>query len=179
MIQKRGGDLEYAFANDYQIELFEYLSGYYVSFVENGFVEMQTNRFVCGVKNNEPYWKQFENNIRYMKMLCEDNGIRYLAFLQPALPVKEKISAAERELVLNTDCFSVAWMESCKAFYRHKDDFCRYMTDLSYIFDSSNVYLDICHVNVKGNNIIAEAILKELEKKYIGVVKEVTGENNG
>lgn len=158
---------EYAFVNSYQVQLFQYLSDF-VPTVENGFIGKQTNKFVCGVKNPAPSWKQFEMNIRHMKMLCEEHGIEYLAFLQPALPIKEKISAAERELVLNTDCFFPSQLLECgKTFYSKKKDLCKYMTDLTHIFDDSDVYLDNCHVTEKGNGIIADAILKELEIRGI------------
>lgn len=160
-------DSEYAFVNSYQVQLFQYLSDF-VPAVENGFIGKQTNKFVCGVKNSAPSWKQFEMNIRYMKILCEEQGIQYLAFLQPALPIKEKISAIERELVLNTNLFSPSPLLECaRNFYSKKKHLCMYMTDLTHIFDGNDVYLDNCHVTEKGNDIIADAILKELEIRGI------------
>ena len=57
------------------------------------------------------------------------------------------------------------------AEFRHQADNMRieseydYLSDLSAIFDQvGGVYMDICHVNEKGNRIIADEIYKRIQR---------------
>lgn len=119
-------------------------------------------------KDNFDMWV---SNIVLMREICRLHGIKFYAFLQPMLPTKEIKDKKETAIMMIYR--AVENLED-----EHKFDFrdrigrqniCEkydYIFDLSDIFDGvSDIYMDVCHVYEKGNEIIADEIYKRIREK--------------
>ena len=102
--------------------------------------------------------------------ICNEFEIHFLAFLQPILSLKSCIDADnEKEIIVNSSEYD---LERSRDFFKevkcqlnhNKYD---YIYDFTSIFDADNVYIDECHVNEKGNGIIADRIFSVLKETEI------------
>lgn len=111
------------------------------------------------------------NNIRRMKVICENEGVDFYGILQPVLYSKINRTKEEEGLIWSTwriyNCCD--WANEFRNRIKKAVDSDEPIYDLSHIFDTeSDVYMDDCHVYEKGNKIIAEyiyGIIKEKLKK--------------
>jgi len=133
------------------------------------------------------YWLTFE---KLMHAMCESEKIQFYAFLQPQLCSKKRnhkkdadigiewgylwnSEKAEYEFISESDpeCNRV-YMEYCKeasVFRKSGGNLSmEWLFDYSAIFDEEDdVYIDFCHVNERGNSIIARKIYQDLESRNV------------
>lgn len=108
------------------------------------------------------------NNQKMIHDLCQSRTIKHMTFFQPSLFNDEKeMSKQEQSYKLNLVYVGVQrerkseYIEKVKEFGKLvKQDINKYewIYDLSGVFGSEDVYIDMCHVNENGNRIIAERI---------------------
>jgi len=94
-------------------------------------------------------------------------GAYFVCFLQQAIYTKQN-TERERSIIKNHYMqYKSDYSEMANLFRSGIKSIISkysYMYDLSYIFDEIDVYEDICHVNQDGNRIIAEEIIKVIQK---------------
>lgn len=157
---------QYPFLHPYQIDLFEEVS----KKVKMEYLWLQRNN-ECNF-GLSPQWSrfnQFKNNIRIMNAICQEYGIYYHCFLQPALSTKiGEFTAEEKELIINCE-IEQEYIDYINEFYEEAKNYSKiYLSNWSYLFHNhSEVYFDICHVYEKGNKIIADAIYNFLIENNI------------
>lgn len=131
----------------------------------------ERHRIFCGIPAREKAMETWLKNIEYMHAVCEINNIRFLSFIQPVFYGKPKMNL-KRDAVLYKiwDAYHGDASESLKKpireFRECAPEICKtheYVYDLSHIFDNEAVYMDICHVFEKGNQIIADEIYKTVK----------------
>lgn len=108
----------------------------------------------------------YEHNIRRAKEICDKNGVMFFVFLQPNLyTIKGRhLNDYERQVLDRLDpavqiCFDAAYpLLQEKICLLGKDNIKAY--DLTKIFDSNTepIFLDACHVESRGNQIISSSI---------------------
>ncbi|KAI4450899.1 hypothetical protein C823_005436 [Eubacterium plexicaudatum ASF492] len=130
------------------------------------------NKYTLGVKHNRSNDQMFIDNIKMMNIICKGYGIPYLAFLQPCLPAKkEKLSDYGYEVLLHLSYDQKSWkpFENTRHFYEKVcEQISAYGTDITSLFDGADdVYLDWCHVNEHGNEMIAQYMCEYLIRKGI------------
>ena len=117
---------------------------------------------VTGVTNNMPHCNKWLSNMKCMNAIAEINGAKFYAFVQPILSNKNVFSAHEIKMMkmINT-MYTDEVFEELKLFRENasqmQEDYL-FVKDLTYIFDEEDVYMDLCHVYEKGNQIIADLI---------------------
>jgi hypothetical protein len=102
---------------------------------------------------------------------CIGKGAHMVAILQPNLYILRTKSQYERQLEKR---FSIDMRNLVLDAYRHYDVWVKeapYAVSATHIFDNApaSVFLDWAHVNARGNEIIAEFIFEELQRR--GMIK--------
>ncbi|MCM1500677.1 MAG: hypothetical protein NC124_19620, partial [Clostridium sp.] len=149
--------IKYPYYMYHQIDLMDSLTGY--KNASNSNYEIK-DKYILGIDHGTDRWEQYINNVRAAHAVAEAFNIRYFCFLQPCLIEKrKKWSLQEKEVYLNSGKTDF-YFRTINDFYikavNYKAPFFHNITNL---FDSAgDVYLDECHVNEKGNEIIAEYI---------------------
>lgn len=122
-----------------------------------------------GLKRKDDKFSLWLSNIRMMNAICKENGILFYAFLQPMLASKYKRDKKEEEIFLQCWPAYTCNREADMKFFRERmsnkkiKEENSYIFDLSHIFDNTtDVYMDHCHVFRKGNEMIADEILKKI-----------------
>lgn len=159
-------NMEYPFLHPYQITFLQSISGETKEVLPSMNPWNDEQNYVLGIQNGFSIWDEFEKNIQCMGAVCKERGIKYYAFLQPCMAIKEmegNLTISEREWILSMD-IGTRRKEAFQDFYSHRGK-SSLLTDMTGIFDHYDVYLDWCHVTEEGNRIIANAILEELKKK--------------
>lgn len=162
---------QYPFAINYARQVYDYANGN----VEDELVAINTNQVCLGI---ESYKNQFDNwlsNIRSMYAIASERNISFFSFCQPWFISKKINTVRERSLLLSMQR-GIAHNFAEGAFRNYMSQMTElpaYIYDLSHIFDhESDVYMDICHVWEKGNEIIAKeiekVILPQLNESLIG-----------
>lgn len=111
-----------------------------------------------------PY-RRWIGNVDMMSAVLRINNIFFIDFLQPMLSGK-KNKTREEELL---ECMDVEFsgtqsFRECYEAERKRE----YIIDLSDIFDDQdNVYIDCCHVNETGNEIIAAKVYDCLRSRFM------------
>lgn len=147
-------DSKYPFCNVYQRQ-----------FYENASARSNIRPVTYGICREDDNFTQWVNSERIMQAVCYEFGIKFVSILQPLLGAKGTgHSADEREIILNTIANnpSVDYMKRGKDFSEsikqiiHKYN---WLYDFSQIFDGTeNIWIDKCHVNESGNEIIAQKV---------------------
>lgn len=147
-------DNKYPFCNVYQKQ-----------FYENASARSNIRPVSYGICSGDDNFSQWLNCERIMQAVCREFGIGFISILQPLLGAKgTEYSSAEREIILNTIANnpSVDYMERGKEFsdsVKEKMRDYKWLYDFSQIFDESeSVWIDKCHVNESGNEIIAHKV---------------------
>ena len=129
------------------------------------------NHFLPPIYYGEKTVEDFDNflyNVRSMKALCNEFGAKFFCLFQPILKhqqiekntLLERLMEQDGVIELN-DNFDKFYGRRCEV--KSKYD---YIYDFTDIFcNVSDVFVDSSHVNEKGNEIIAEKVLKLLEKE--------------
>lgn len=101
------------------------------------------------------------------KRFVESRGAKLIVVLQPNLFVSKTKSDYEKYLRSRwSSSFAVEQVKICYPRYEAFVDQCNFGISLSHIFDNldHSVYLDWCHVNARGAEIIAENLYTVLVK---------------
>ena len=111
---------------------------------------------------------------RYMRAICEVNGCEYIGILQPALVLKsnEDLSNHERRLVtFYEDAYTKEYPDFVNDI-RYKMKNYKWMHDFSNVFEKvkETVYRDNCHLNDRGNQIIADRVYQIIKEKLDGLL---------
>lgn len=147
-------DSNYPFCNEYQKQFYKKISG-----------QSRIRPVTYGVSREEDNFSHWLSCERIMQTVCQEFGIRFLSFLQPMLGSKSTpFSSQEKEIILNSIAVnpSVDYMERGKQFSDSvKEYICKYywLYDFSHILDEyQDIWIDKCHVNERGNEVIAQKI---------------------
>lgn len=151
-------DSDYPFCNVYQRQFYEHASK------KND--DFPVTYGICSSKDNYAEWLSCE---RIMQSVCQEFGIRFYAIMQPLLGAKGTgYSDSEKEIILNTIANnpSVDYMARGKYFSDSVKEWIYqyyWLYDFSQIFDEyGDIWIDKCHVNERGNEIIAQKICEIL-----------------
>lgn len=128
------------------------------------YVRQQIGGQLCeGVVTEKTRFENWLSNIELMHDIVVSRNIQFYSFLQPMLMSKPR-NKRENEIYMSSRQFyeeELYRMESFRSEIKKlgiKENH-EYIYDLSALFDNqSDVYMDICHVRERGNEIIAEAI---------------------
>ncbi len=107
----------------------------------------------------------YEGNVRIVSALSEEFGFQYSFFWQPVLVTGEKTpSNNEREVTSGTNGFLRSVYSCCEERAVTMEEEREDLVCLSGIFDSidGDIYTDICHVNQRGDSLIAEAVFSRI-----------------
>ena len=100
---------------------------------------------------------------------CNLNSVHMIAILEPNLYTRQTLHGYENQLInrFNRDLRTLI-LESYK-YYEAWIKTVPYGVSATHIFDMSNssVFLDWCHLNARGNKLIAEFIFDELQRRSI------------
>lgn len=96
----------------------------------------------------------------------ESRGAKLLVVLQPNLFVSKTKSEYEESLRSRWSSFTIGQVKLCYPKYESFVNQCSFGISLTTIFDNleASVYLDWCHVNARGAEIIANSLHRELVK---------------
>lgn len=133
------------------------------------FFQAFTDEPICtGIRKNRTKASIWLRNIKMMHELSVLSEVQFYAFIQPDIFTKMHKNAYEKGI----------WMNDFDHIKEVRLDFIRYVRekhvvqtydyiyDLTSLFDDQfDVYMDIAHVNEKGNYIIAGAIAEITEKE--------------
>ena len=154
---------------------YPYCNVYQKQFYENASARSNIRPVTYGICQKEDRFMQWLTCERIMKTVCGEFDIRFISILQPLLGAKEgKYSPKEKEIILNTISNNpqIDYMKQGKAFSdRVKDWIYKYywLYDFTHLFDDyGDVYIDKCHVNEKGNKIIAQRVCELLRPVLSG-----------
>lgn len=125
-----------------------------------------------GIQPNADKFDIWLNNIKRMRVICENEGISFFAFHQPILYSKLNMTKEEKGLLWSTwrvnDCY--VWANEFRSRIKPIADTYEYIYDLSDIFDNeTDIYMEDCHVYEKGNRIIADSIYEIISDKLYHV----------
>jgi hypothetical protein len=107
----------------------------------------------------------WEESSLCMKGICAEHGIAYLHVLQPALPDEGSKPLTEKEIAGGGA--EASWIEGVKKLYTQLRSGGKRLSahgvaffDATGIFRSEHedLYIDVCHLNQHGNELMAEAI---------------------
>lgn len=162
-------DQTYRFKMTYLNEVFQFASEHLAGDILGDVHRKKRCEPSAGIRENKTAFEMWMENIALMHAAASVADIDFYAFLQPCLGSKKKRDKEEEEI-----CRMYPGDESemrQMAEFRHQADNMRieseydYLSDLSAIFDQvGGVYMDICHVNEKGNRIIADEIYKRIQR---------------
>ena len=107
-------------------------------------------------------------NMEILKALSVQFKFKLLCFLQPTLYTKKNLRDYEQkiyDMYSNERDFTQLVYAKILADKRFKA--IPYFYDLQYVFDNADkpLYIDFCHVNKYGNQILAKAMLKDMIKQ--------------
>ena len=174
--------LKYPFISFYQMELFHKM----------GEIKNPGSRegVTWGLENTMgifDYWYTME---RILNAVCKELRVSFKAFLQPMLYTKAKCCQADADIAVlygylydmdkmefiavNNEKSSLGELELAKDFRdRGQQIDGPWFCDLSSIFDNEeNIYMDLCHVYEKGNQIIAARIFEEIRDELYVIIEE-------
>lgn len=126
---------------------------------------------VTGVANNISHCNKWLSNMKLMNAISEINGAKFYAFVQPILSNKDVFSAHEIKMMkMIKTMYTDEVFEELKLFRENasqmQEDY-SFVKDLTYIFDDEDVYMDLCHLYEKGNQIIADSIWNIIKKDIV------------
>ncbi len=114
------------------------------------------------------HFSVFLNNARCIHGICQEYGIEYFSIYQPMLKHQEVSKGSFEDKILQEDLVKQCLERETAFHYDFVEALNNYdwMYDFSHIFeDETDVFLDMCHTNEKGNELIARSVLDLLEKE--------------
>lgn len=171
--------ISYMAANDktvykYQIEFLE-------KALQDGIInsynpKIKVKKVTSGDNSNWDIARQWIENERMMKAVCETNNIVFRSYFQPCRIYEEVIKGGpvnavymeyyerlkqEHNAIEDIHTFFSKWYNI--VIEKLKEEKNWFITDLSGIFlHENNIYTDECHVYEKGNRIICNRIYKDI-----------------
>lgn len=168
------GDTGHPFSFAYSKAVFDFAKDH----MEKEASPEYTQKVCEGVDAGLSRFEQYLCNIRNMHAIATEHEMKFFGFCQPVLSCKEGKSAEEKNILLSMPSGRVDfWITD----YFRKDleartDLPGYLYDLTGAFDKvDDVYMDVCHVNEKGNRIIAgrikeiiyDTVVRDIERKSL------------
>ncbi|MBD5521747.1 MAG: hypothetical protein HDR03_11130 [Lachnospiraceae bacterium] len=150
---------QYPFAFGYAKLLFDYAR----ERIENDFIDEDENHVCTGIMTSQNIFNNWLSNIRTMYAIASERKIRFFSFCQPCLSSKEEKTIKEKNILISMQSHRGRKLvkESFRKYMALTPELPDYIYDLSNVFDGENdIYMDICHVWEKGNQIIAREIKK-------------------
>ena len=142
-----------------------------------GLEKLEIGKWICGEllfrHNSRCSTSAFNSTVSAIgeaKKFVEGRGAKLMIVLQPNLFVSKTKSDYEKSLRSRWSSFTEGQVKFCYPKYETFVDQCDFGVSLTNIFDNleRSVYLDWCHVNARGAEIIANSLYKELVKlKYV------------
>ena len=113
-------------------------------------------------------FKRTVSELQRAKEWAELRGLNYLVVLQPHVYVSKVVSEYENSIAGR---FSFFLRDQLRIAYPKYEEFvkkCGYGVSFSTIFDdlAHSVYLDWCHTNARGNEIISENLYSEIKNRH-------------
>lgn len=164
-------DVQNPFAFPYAMKVVNCAAQYLVQDIRESYERVVTS----GVRSGRDFYSNWLFNLRNMYAISRENNIEFLAFCQPELSSKRGKTIQEKNMLLSapTDYILKHIKEGFRNCIEKTFQLPDYIYDLSHIFDSeTDVYMDSCHVWEKGNQIIAEEIVKVVLPKIEKCVDE-------
>lgn len=136
--------------------------------IDDIYMEQLVKEVSFGNQHSKMVAKVLSNNIRTLKAICTEFNIHYLCILHPSIYTKRLTSNEEKELFQMCEKWH---MDNCLKIYEEleKEISLHHMEE--YIVDGrkwtdgyKNIYYDYCHMYEEGNAIIADKILKIIER---------------
>lgn len=150
-------DTQYPFAFPYAMQIYDFAKEH----LDESLMDNRIRMVSKGTKSAADRFEEYLSNIRNMHAVAVENNIKFFSFCHPALSCKKGKTLAEKNILLSMPSGQIdLWVTD----YFRKDmemrkDIPDYLYDFTGIFDNvDDVYMDICHVNEKGNRIIAGKI---------------------
>lgn len=112
------------------------------------------------VKNYALLWLK---NARIIHGICNEFGIKHIQILQPSILTTNCLDEVERDICTNGPYKNI--FTNVNNFYCEIKDKMKsfdWIVDFTNVFDDKSVYIDTCHVNEKGNEIVASAVYELL-----------------
>lgn len=150
-------DIKHPFSFAYLKTVFDFARGH----MEQDANIEYTQKLCEGVKSESDRFDQYLCNIRNMHAIASEHNIRFFGFCQPVLSCKKGITDEEKNILLSMPGGRVDFWVSdyFRGDLESGEDIPEYLYDFTSIFDDvDNVYMDVCHVNEKGNRIIANRV---------------------
>lgn len=162
---------EYPYINDHMRQMCSFINGKVE--LESAYKSNWDNKATWGVKSSfrkciedmYPFWK---TNQLMIHSLCQARNVRQMTFLQPSLfNGKKRLSDYERSYALNLIYLTekrykredlISRMTMFRRLAQEDIKNMEWLHDLSGALDEEDVYIDLCHLNERGNWIIAEKI---------------------
>lgn len=154
---------QYPFIHIFQEDVFRQISEHYEYRNSDN---VTSENYTLGLPDERSPEERFADNIRMMDSICTEFGIQFKAFLQPCFITKEN-SAQEKEMSMHFEFFHDGFEEGLRHFYQNAEQIeLECMEDITWLFDhEDDVYLDVCHVNEHGNEVVAQFIYDYLVGK--------------
>lgn len=137
---------------------------------------IENDRVWKGISFHTNAADEWLENIQYMYTIANGFDVKFFSFIQPMFFSKKCLDKhSEGLLQMLSHIYSQNFINNVKQFRERAGNVGRkysYITDLSYIFDNADVYMDICHVYESGNKIIAKYIWDTI-KQYMKIEDRV------
>lgn len=161
---------EYPYINNYMREMCNYINE--TVKLENDNKDSWIDKTTWGDKGRiggiEDMYSFWKTNQTMIHAVCQVHGVRHITFLQPSLfNGKKRLSEQERLYALNLVYVHAARYKKADlisrvpAFHRLVQEDVKnveWLHDLSDVLGKEDVYIDYCHLNERGNQVIAEKI---------------------
>lgn len=143
--------------------MFSYTEHLYEKYILNQEKGKALGNGILDIRSMSEIWIQ---NMRIMRAACEEFGIAFAAFLQPSLHYgKYKMSDGEKDILNKT--YSTEQNKRYEMFFQKTVGLIKEQKniyDLTGIFDGKEgIFIDHCHCNEIGNQLIANKVYKVLE----------------
>lgn len=135
--------------------------------------KLSLGNLILGTKVKTSAAKNWYNNIRLQKAICQEFDIKYISFLQPIFGTgKYNYTNEELEIyesyVESKSVHGVPYDLALKEFYNEAREIAKkvgFIVDIVDVFENqTDMYADTRHPNSKGNKIIAKKIFEEIKK---------------
>lgn len=157
---------ETPFAFNYLNEIFDFVNKD-VSYKR----KYQEDSIFRGIPNQKDKVEIMIQNFEIINIICRNWGIVYHAFVQPNICSKQNRTPREEGILVSNEYMMskeiMEYLYTYRSIITEKinDKLKNWLHDMSFVFDDVNeVYIDLCHVNEKGNKIIADEIWKIIER---------------
>lgn len=141
--------------------------------IADEYVQQQISSLLCeGISVEGSCFDNWINNMELFYDISVARNIKFYSFLQPMIMSKVR-TGSEDEIYMSSRQFYEKDLY-CQKSFRNEIDKSEikgsheYIYDLSDIFDElPDVYVDVCHVNEKGNKVIADSIYGVIKNQIV------------